>query len=122
MAEDAFLEELSNWSDADALIEVVESAVAAKRIRLAARVAGLLEDHDDIEPDSPLEKALRAARLLLIHRNTPEERSWAELDEAMNQLRQERFVRAKGRMRRNSRHNAGDFFGLVSHFAKRRRR
>jgi hypothetical protein len=122
MAEDAFLEELSHWSDAGALIEVVEAAVAAKRIQLAARIAGLLEGHLDIEPGSPLEKAVRAASFLLLRRSTPAENSWAELDEAMNQLRQERFVRAKRRMRRNSRQDAGDFLGLVGHSAKRRKR
>ena len=66
---------------------------------LAARLVGLLGDTATIEPGSDLERATRAASLFLLSRQTPEERSWSEFEDAWAAARQRRMRRITSRMR-----------------------
>jgi hypothetical protein len=96
--EDAFVASWLEVDDPDLLAEVVEEAMSAGRPQLAARLVGLLGDAY-IEPGSDLERAKRAAALFLMHAQTPEDRSWAEFEDAWSRVRRRRMQRIKARMR-----------------------
>lgn len=96
-AEDAFVAEWARSDDVEALIEAVGDAVDARRPRLAARLVGLLPDRVEIEPGSALERASRAARLLLVDVSSPVH--FNALDEAWASFRKTRVKRMKTRMR-----------------------
>lgn len=93
--------------DTDALIEAISAAMDARRPRLAARLVGMLDEHVEIEPGSPLERARGAARLFLLAKPTAEDNSWSELDDAWKALRKARFrrigMRQRDRMRGKTR-------------------
>jgi len=97
-AEDAFVAELSESDDTDALIEAITAAMEARRPRLAARLVNLLDEQVEFEPGSPIERARQAARLVLMQ-ETPDDRSWSELDDAWRQLRRRRMRRIGRRQR-----------------------
>jgi hypothetical protein len=88
-------------ADADLLVEVISAAVDARRPMLAARLVGLLSDHVEIEPGSPVERAQRAARLLLKRSPTAADNSWSELEEAWAIARRLRMGRIRRRMRQS---------------------
>jgi hypothetical protein len=107
-AEDAFVARFAHDdADTDELLEAIEAAMGERRPRLAARLVQLLDDHIEIEPGSDLERAHRAASLLLHDRQTPEDRSWSELEDAWSQARRRRMRRIKDRMRRSMRGEPG---------------
>lgn len=103
--EDAFVAELAASDDTDRLIEAITEAMAARRPLLAARLVNLLDDHVEIEPGSPVERAQQAARLML-RQERPEDRSWSELEDAWNQVRRSRMRRISLRQRRHLAGNA----------------
>lgn len=98
-AEDAFVEAWLEVDDPDLIAEVVEAAVQARRMMLAARLVGLLGDKAWVEPGSDLERATRAASMFLLAREAPEDRSWSEFEDAWARARQRRMTRIKARMR-----------------------
>lgn len=98
-AEDAFVSSFSGDEDPSALIEAIEAAMGERRPRLAARLVGLLGDLIEIEPGSDLDRAQRAAHLLLFDRARPSELSWSELEDAWDRVRRRRMRRIKSRMR-----------------------
>ena len=120
-AEDAFVTELGRRDDTDALIEAIEAAMGDRRPRLAARLVSLLDQHVEIEPGSPLERAQRAARLLLHDREKPEDRSWSELELAWAELRRHRMRRIRRRMR-NALNGRNERIGRLDERNKRGRR
>lgn len=97
-AEDAFVAELSEADDTDRLVEAITAAMEARRPRLAARLVNLLDEQVEFEPGSPVERARQAARLVLMQ-ETPDDRSWSELDEAWRSLRRRRMRRIGRRQR-----------------------
>ncbi len=98
-AEDAFVASFADNEAPDALIEAIEAAMAERRPRLAARLVGLLGEKIEIEPGSDLDRAQRAAHLLLFDKQRPEDQSWSELEDAWGQIRRRRMRRIKSRMR-----------------------
>ncbi len=98
-AEDAHVRGWSDSDDTDGLIAEIEAAMDDRRPQLAARLVQLLDEHFEPEPGSPLERAQRAATLFLTRKNTPEENSWSEFEDAWRALRQSRMRRSRMRMR-----------------------
>ncbi len=98
-AEDAFVAAWLERDDPDGLVEVVIEAIEARRPRLAGRLFQLLDDDLDPEPGSPLERAAQAARLWLIGKVRPEDRSWSALEDAWRAVRRARIRRIKQRWR-----------------------
>jgi DNA-binding transcriptional ArsR family regulator len=97
-AEDAFVSVFRDGrADEDALTEVIGACLDARRLRLAARLVGLIEGEDD---DPVLQRARRAAALVVHEGLDAGDVSWSALDEALDELRAARMVRSKGRMRR----------------------
>ncbi len=90
----------------------------SRRLRLAARLVGLLGDKATIEPGSDLERASRAAQLFLLAPERPEDRSWSEFEDAWARARQRRMTRIKARMRDAA---AGRPSGSLNRLGKRRR-
>lgn len=110
-AEDAFIAALHEHDDVDELASLVSAALQARRPQLAARLVGLLDGRVEIPPGSALDRARRAASLLLIAPAEPEP-SWVEeLDEAWMLVRQARLVRTKARMRQRGSEQAGGIVG-----------
>jgi hypothetical protein len=97
--EDGYVRAWSDSDDTDGLIAAIEAAVDARRPMLAARLVQLLDEHVEIEPGSALERASRAARLILTHKATPEDNSWSALEDAWREVRQSRMRRIRQRMR-----------------------
>ena len=98
-AEDAFVREWSESDDSGALEGVIEEAMAARRPRLAARLVGLLDNHFEIAPGSALDRAQKAARLVLTNRARPEDNSWSEFEDAWTEVRRGRMNRIRRRQR-----------------------
>lgn len=98
-SEDAFVARWMDADDTDALVELVTVAIEERRPRLAGRLFQLVDDRIDPEPGSPLDRAARAARMFLVHRSTPEDHSWSELEEAWVVARRGRVRRIKQRWR-----------------------
>lgn len=99
-AEDALVQEWRASDDSEGLIALISTAIDARRPRLAARLVGLLGDHVEIEPGSALARAQQAARLFLLDKNTPEDNSWSDLEDAWTEARRGRLFRMKLRQRR----------------------
>ncbi len=98
-AEDAFVAAWISVDDPDAIAEMVEIAMDARRVQLAARLVGLLGDKAFVEPGSDLERAQKAAALFVMNAATPEEQSWSEFEDAWAAVRRRRMKRIKARMR-----------------------
>lgn len=98
-AEDAFVSAWLEVDDPDAIAEMVGLAMDARRVKLAARLVGLLGDKAFVEPGSDLDRAQKAAALFVMHKPTPEERSWSDFEDAWSQVRSRRMKRIKARMR-----------------------
>jgi len=98
-SEDEFVGWCGQSLDTDDLIEVISAAMDARRPRLAARLVGLLDEHVEIEPGTALDRARRAARLVLTRKGTPESQSWSALEEAWGEGRRRRMRRIRMRMR-----------------------
>lgn len=98
-AEDAFVQAWLDEDDTEALVELVGLAIEERRPRLAGRLFQLLDDRIDPEPGSALDRAARAARMLLLRKTTPEENSWSALDDAWIDARRARVRRIKQRWR-----------------------
>jgi hypothetical protein len=99
-AEEAFVERFRHEdADVEALVEAIAASMEARRPLLAARLVTLLEDHVEIEPDSALDRARRAAKFVLLNRPSPEDRSWSELEDAWGEVRRRRMRRIGRRMR-----------------------
>ena len=89
--EDRFIAGWSASGDVDGLMEVIGAAMEARRPRLAARLVQLLPDHMVIEPGSAIERAQRAARLLVVDTSSIE--LFNALDEAWRDVRRRRMRR-----------------------------
>jgi hypothetical protein len=98
-AEDAYVAAWRSNDDTDGLIEVITTAIDARRPKLAARLVGLLDDHIDIEPGSPVARAQAAARMFLMNRPTAEDNSWSTLEDAWKEARKARLHRIGLRQR-----------------------
>jgi len=98
-AEDAFLSAWLAVDDPDAIAEMVEIAMDARRVKLAARLVGLLGDKATIEPGSDLDRAQKAAALFVMNKPSPAEQSWADFEDAWAAVRRRRMRRIKERMR-----------------------
>jgi hypothetical protein len=117
-AEDAFVAAWLSVDDPDEIAEMVETAVQARRMQLAARLVGLLGDKAFVEPGSDLEKAQRAAALFLMNKETPEDRSWSVFEDAWGDVRRRRMKRIKARMRASI---TGQPSGGLNRLGKKRR-
>lgn len=95
--EDQFVAAWMATDDLDELEEVIGSAMDARRPRLAARLVQILPDKVEVEPGSALDKAQRAARLLLVDSRDVE--LFNALDEAWRQVRRQRMKRMGRRQR-----------------------
>jgi hypothetical protein len=116
--EDALLSRLRDGEHHEVeLLDTLIEAVRAKRLRLAARLVGLLED----EHDAPeVARAKRAASLMLHRQQRPEDVSWSELDDALTELRERRMSRARTRMRQRASGKAPERIGRLDHRRRRR--
>ena len=88
-AEDAFVSRWMDSEDLDLLEQVISDAVDARRPKLAARLVQILPDHVEIEPGSALDKAQRAARMLVLDSRNVE--LFNALDEAWREVRKKRM-------------------------------
>jgi len=102
-AEESFVRALRADPDLDPehLAELVSLAMSDKRIKLAARLVQLLPEHVDIEPGSALERAERAARLLVLDASDIE--LYNCFDEAWREVRRRRMKRMLTRQRLSGR-------------------
>ena len=99
-AEEAFIERFRQPdADTDLLVEAIGLAMDARRPLLAARLVTLLDDHVEIPAGSDLDRARQAARFVVMHKPSPEDRSWSALEDAWRDVRQVRMRRIKRRMR-----------------------
>ncbi|MBX2797652.1 MAG: hypothetical protein KTR31_08295 [Myxococcales bacterium] len=98
-AEDRFVEQFLTDDDMEFLVEAIEHAMEARRPRLAARLVGLLGERVPVEAGSDLDRAKRAAHLMLFDKTRPEDLSWSELEDAWGRVRRRRLKRIKARMR-----------------------
>ncbi len=98
--EDAFVEDFRDGGDTDALIAAITEALEERRPRLAARLVGLLDRHVEIEPGSAVERARRAAQLIVVRRNEGFQQAWDDLEDAWKRARQRRMRRIRARQRR----------------------
>lgn len=121
-AESQFVSSWYDRSEPEALLEVVEEAMAARRPLLAARLVQLLPDQVEVAAGSALERALRASALLLRSRGRPEDNSWSELEEALRETRRERLTRVRRRQREAVSGRKSDFLGIMGAGSSRRRR
>lgn len=96
-AEDAFVSRWMDSEDLDLLEQVISDAVDARRPKLAARLVQILPDHVEIEPGSALDKAQRAARMLVLDSRNVE--LFNALDEAWREVRKKRMRRMLERQR-----------------------
>lgn len=81
-------------------MQAITAAMQARRPRLAARLVGLLDDRIHIEPGSDLDRARRAAALLLLARAPVDPQPLVDdLDQAWQLARQARMRRITSRMR-----------------------
>jgi hypothetical protein len=96
-AEDAFVA-AREGGDVEDLVGAVTLAIEACRPRLAARLVGLLDGRVEIPPGSALERARRAASLVLLAEVLPVV-AWEELQEAWAEARRIRLDRAGRRWR-----------------------
>lgn len=117
-AEDAFVAAWLDVDDPDAIAEMVGVAMDARRVKLAARLVGLLGDKAYVEPGSELERAQKAAALFVMHKPTPEEQSWSDFEDAWSRVRSRRMTRIKARMRASI---AGRPTGRLNRLGKKRR-
>ena len=97
--EDAFVHDWSESDDTDGLMEAIEAVMSDRRPMLAARLVQLLDEHIEIEPGTPLDRARRAAALVLTRKATPEDNSWSELEDAWSEARASRMRRIRQRQR-----------------------
>ena len=102
-AEEAFIRDLRGATDLDPedLAELVSLAMADKRVKLGARLVQLLPDFVEIEPGSALERAERAARLLVLDSSDIE--LYNCFDEAWREVRRRRMKRMLARQRLSGR-------------------
>lgn len=98
-AENAFVNAWLESGDTDALVELVGRAIEERRPLLAGRLFQLVDEQIDPEPGSALDRAAKAARMLLFRKTTPEDHSWSELEDAWTMARKGRVRRIKQRWR-----------------------
>ncbi len=96
--EDAWVLALDD-EDPEALSNAAEAAMDAGRPLLAARVVGLLDERFELEPGSALERAARAARLLVHDRLSAHEvQPFVDaFEDAWRSLVAERIARMRAR-------------------------
>jgi hypothetical protein len=99
-AEDAFVTGLYD-ADSDTLVAAVTDAIAAGRPRLAARLVGLIDAAVSAPDGSPLDRARRAAALLLLPRARSDgpDRVFDDLTQAWSEFRRRRLERVRRRAR-----------------------
>ena len=119
-AEDAFVDHWSKSTDTQTLMELISNALEHRRPMLAARLVNLLDDHLEVEPGSPIEKARNAARMMVRSREQPNEQLFNALDEAWREARNHRMWRIKQRMRSAMSGKQKTFRRLDSRRSKRR--
>ena len=95
--ENAFLDQWRDSDDTDGLLEVISAAIEARRPQLAARLVGLISEHVEVEPDSPIDQARRAAKMLMLP--SAKKEAFIELRAAWLLARRMRMRRIKRRMR-----------------------
>lgn len=99
-AEEAFVARFRRPdAETEELVAAVTAALDARRPQLAARLVCLLPEAVPIEPGSALERACRAARLVLQRPVSPADASWSELDDAWVEARKSRLLQITRRIR-----------------------
>jgi hypothetical protein len=83
--------------ETEPLVAAIEAAMEARRPMLAARVVQLLGDQVASTP--ALERARRAAGMILRTKTRPEDHSWSVLEDAWADVRKQRMQRIRRRMR-----------------------
>lgn len=98
-AEEAFVRAIRDTADVDPerVAELVTAAMDARRPRLAARLVQLLPDWVEIAPGSALDRAEKAARLLVL--NASDVELYNAFDEAWREVRRKRMTRMLTRQR-----------------------
>ncbi|MFK7931787.1 MAG: hypothetical protein AB8H79_26660 [Myxococcota bacterium] len=96
-SEDLFVTAWLEANDLDGLEEVITLAMDARRPRLAARLVQALPEDVEVEPNGPLDKAQRAAKLLVLDSSNVE--LFNALDDAWRQTRRRRMKRISARQR-----------------------
>lgn len=98
--EEAWVAAWASSDDTDGLVEAITLALDERRPLLAARLFQYLEDHVEIEPGSPLERARTASRLILVNTETVLPTSvWVEMEDAWKSCRKSRMRRILARQR-----------------------
>jgi len=96
-AEDAFVSAWLGGTDVDLLEQVITDAMDERRPMVAARLVQLLPDHVEVEPGSALDRASRAAGMLVLDSKNVE--LFNALDEAWRSVRKKRMRRMLKRQR-----------------------
>ena len=96
-AEDAFLIRWQESDDSEGLISVITQAIEQRRPQLAARLVCLLDEHVEIAPNSALDRARRAGRMMMLA--SPGQDAFEELQAAWVLARRMRIRRITRRMR-----------------------
>ena len=118
-AEEAFIVRFRDGTDTTDLQDVIHELVLAGRLRLAARLVGLLEDSIEIEEGSPLDRARRAARFIVFE-SAPTKIHYSDFEDAWHDHHRARVARIKHRMRQ--RYAAPDRTGHGRRVPGRRKR
>ncbi|MEL6344276.1 MAG: hypothetical protein AAFV53_14250 [Myxococcota bacterium] len=100
-AEEAYLEQWRSSTDTDGLLNAITAAIESRRPQLAARLVGLLGEHIQVEPGSPVDRARRAAKMLMLP--TAKTEDFAALQAAWVLARRMRMRRITRRMRGGAR-------------------
>jgi hypothetical protein len=108
-AEEVFVEAWRQLDDPSGLADCVSAALEAGRPQLAGRLVGLLEGRVEIPAGSALERAQRAARLLLMATPDQEAVLGEDLEQAWLLARREELRRIRHRVRERSQQVSGLF-------------
>ncbi|MCO4744797.1 MAG: hypothetical protein KC912_08410 [Proteobacteria bacterium] len=104
-AEDAFVTQWGASDDTEALLEVIDLAVAERRPMLAARLVGLLDGRVEIPEGSAAHRAQGAARFLVVSARevrgewSVEDAAFEDLEAAWSEVRRGRMDRIRARQR-----------------------
>lgn len=112
-AENEFVGQLAEADDLEAIVAAIEAAMVERRPHLAARLVGLLDGRVEIPEGSELDRARKAAQLLLMSEN-PTEQAFEEMEDAWRRVRSRRMRRILARMRA-SRTGGNTRFGRLGH-------
>ena len=102
LAEDAYITSWEQSDDGEGLVEAITHAIEARRPQLAAQLVGLLSDDIEHEPGDAVDRARRAAHLVLFKRRDASQDAFDELEDAWRRLRRRRMWRFRRRQRQST--------------------